>query len=287
MKTYIACNIAQDGMGARVQRIFNVCAFAYYLNEEYSKDIEYLNVPLSYEGFGVNFLAGEKTRSKNYSTWNREGYIKSANEWDKTLNYVGVDVNNIILNDFTIVKGDMTQVVREIKNNEHKNKIYLISTLHKHLDRKDLSIEIMKKYRSKIFSLFQFKHEMSNEIIIHIRRSDIVKYQNRILNDDYYLNILDTLTKNGNENIIITTQRLNFNPKPYNKYKIIYDDEISSNEMFIRMINAKLLVLSISSFSYASALLCNGIVVYPKMRHIKMNDWILKNEIKNIKNGKI
>jgi hypothetical protein len=261
-------------MGARFQRILIGMALSFEL------DIEYIHVPMAYEGFGITQSMGNSVRTKGYPQSESVEYLRLAHEWDNAVKYSGKKITDIDLLKFNLIKSDQSvmynQLIMDIKNNNTEGKIYLFDSLHRLLWNKIINKENIVRHQDKLISLFSLNIEPTNEIVVHIRRKDIVKYPFRMLDDDYYLKLLDVVSnKFGNENIIITTQRENFNSNKYSKYTILYDDECSEINTFKRMVNSKLLIIALSSFSISAAYLNKGIIIVPQKLKLeeKLNHW--------------
>ena len=58
----ITNGLTQDGFGARLQRVLNVMALTYDLNEEFNCNLEYVHTPFSYECIGEDLSIGENDR---------------------------------------------------------------------------------------------------------------------------------------------------------------------------------------------------------------------------------
>jgi hypothetical protein len=263
-----------DGMGARFQRVLTALALSFELG------VDYLHTPMTYEGFGITQSMGDKLRDKSYIISNSVEYLNNAKLWDIGVNYNGVLVTDIDISKYEIIRGEQNYVYsklkEDIRHNTNNGKIYLFDSLHRLLWSKIIDVENINKHKDKIKSKFDLNHDMTNEIIIHIRRKDIIKYSDRMLDDSYYLNLINQLSnKYGSDNILITTQRENFNFELYKNYKILYDDESTEIESIKRMINSKILVISLSSFSVVAAYLSNGNVIVPKKlkKEEKLKNW--------------
>lgn len=271
---YIGLIPTHDGMGARFQRVLTALALSFELG------IDYLHTPMAYEGFGVTQSMGDKLRDKSYLISNSVEYLKNAKLWDIGVNYNGTLVTDIDISKYKVIRGEQNHVYNKLKEDiRHKNnngKIYLFDSLHRLLWSKIIDVENVNKHKDKIISKFNLNFDMNDEIVVHIRRKDILKYSDRMLDDSYYLNLLDRLSdKYGNEKILITTQRENFNFELYKNYKILYDDESTEIETIKRMINSKILVMSLSSFSIVAAYLNNGLVITPSKikQEEKLKNW--------------
>jgi hypothetical protein len=78
-------------------------------------------------------------------------------------------------------------------------------------------------------------------------------------------------------NIIIYTQRCGFDSNKYRDWNVIYDDEIEDYFAFIKMINAKVLIMGKSQFSIGSAMLNQNTVVFaPEIQ--RLDRWISKDD---------
>ena len=154
-------------------------------------------------------------------------------------------------------------------------------------ETEDFVFNEIHKFKDDIKNLFSLrkKDKQNNiKISIHIRRGDVIQsFTDRWLPDEYYLNIIKDLEVkyNGNFDLTIYTQRNNFNPDSFVKYKIIYDDESLDYEVWSDLINSDILVIGKSAYSYSAGMLCDGVVVYPEegMFHPKINSWIYNTEI--------
>lgn len=272
---YIGVLPNHDGLGARFQRTLTAMALSFEL------DVEYLHVPMAYEGFGITQEMGNSTRYRGYSFSNNIEYIKNAQLWDNAVNYGGILVTDVVLSNYKIIKGVQNEVYdklkKDIKNNTTDGNIYLFDSLHRLLWGGIISVENITKHQDKIIEKFDLNDKPTNEVVVHIRRKDIVNHSNRLLSDSYYLDIIKNLIDEyGKENIVITTQRENFNETPYQDYKILYDDEISDIETLKRMINSNVLVISLSSFSIIAAYLNKRKIIVPrKLKSAeKLNRWV-------------
>ena len=260
---YIGLLPSHDGMGARFQRCLTALALSLELG------VDYLHTPMAYEGFGITQKMGDKLRHKSYATADSVEYLKNAKLWDSGVNYNGILVTDVDISKYVVISGEQNFVYNrlkeDLKTKNNKGKIYFFYSLHELLRYKIIDVENITKHRHKIINKFDLNSNMTNEIVIHIRRKDIIKYNSRMLDDSYYLNLINQLlNKHGSDNILIVTQRENFNHELYKNYKILYDEESTEIETIKRMINAKILVISLSSFSISAAYLSNGYVIIPK-----------------------
>lgn len=296
----ITNGLTQDGFGARLQRVLNVMALTYDLNEEFNCNLEYVHTPFSYEGFGEDFSMGENDREigdnkEPYDEISREGYLKRANLWDNFLGYKGKIISEIKLENYDITDNFdfyLTNLMQNVKNKTTDNKIFVLKYLQKQLNFGYIDFNIIDKHRDKILKNFSIIPENNNnEIIVHIRRKDAIFYGNdRFLSDEYYLEILEKLKPfSQNYKVTIHTQRKNFDYTKYQDWDVCYDDEIEDFELFNKMINCRVLIVGKSSFSITAAMLNNNIIVYPPQPTKGLSRWIDKINFFNLleKNDKV
>lgn len=297
MKGYITNGTTQDGFGARMQRTINTMAFTFYLQDKFDIDVEYIHTPFTFEGF-ENFSKEEKARaigdnSKPYNEVNREGYLKRAILWDEKMCYSGPKINDINLNEFQIIDSlnNKERLFNDIAIKETNNKLYFIKYLQKEFNSGQFDVNIVDKYHTQISERFRFiTPTTNNNIIIHIRRKDAINFGTaRYLQDEYYLEILQKLVDFKDKyNIEIHTQRRGFDSTKYCDWQIVYDDEEEDYNLFMKMMNAKILVVGKSSFSIAAGLLNKNIIVYPPQPTKGLSRYINKKKfIKLINDGKI
>jgi hypothetical protein len=296
-KIYITNGITQDGFGARMHRAINTMAFTFYLRDTYNLDIEYIHTPFYYEGFGETYDALESVRREAcnhshgdpYNEITREGYMNRARLWDENMGYRGEVINDLDLDNYSIIDSQtigITSTINHLLNNKD-NRLYVIKYLQSEYNNGDFDINMVNDYLPEIKSRFIIKESDNNKIILHIRRKDAIFHgESRYLDDDYYLDILKELNPFKSEyNIIVSTQRSNFNYEKYSDWKVVYDDQEEDYELFKEMTSAKVLVVGKSSLSIAAAFLNPNTVVYPAQLTRGLNRYIDKDTfIKKIKN---
>lgn len=284
MKAYITNGITQDGFGARTQRAIYAMAFTYFLRDTYGVDIEYIHTPYWYEGFGIDYFLGESDRfigdnQEPYDEIYRDGYLKRAHLWEQSLSLKCKKITDLSLEDLITVDNldfDKSVLLNDLKNNTYQNKLYVVKYLQSEFNSQVFDINIIDTYYNDILNTFGFKKDVSNDIIIHIRRKDAYQHGSvRYIEDSFYLDLLKSLEPlHSKYNLIIHAQRKNFNHNLYEKYNVIYDDMIQDYEAFIQMVNSKILVTSKSSFSLCAGLLNNNDIVYVQQPSIKLSRWL-------------
>jgi len=293
-KFYITNGVTHDGFGSRIQRCISVMCMVYYL-KDLGYPVEYIHTPFSYIGFNEDYRLGESERMKNgndypYGDNCHSGYIDRASKWDKYLGFKGLKITDLEIKDSFIVNSPNPLQGFNILRNDilekiTSGKLYVIKMVHKQYDDSILDIEIFNKFRKNILENFSFPlyEKTKKSVAIHIRRKDAINYDSRYLPDSYYTRIIDVLKKCGDKyDITIYTQKIGFDPTPYNGCKIVYDDTQDDYETFVKLVFSDHLIMGKSSFSYAAALLNNNIVVHHGTGHIPLNSWISDEEYINL-----
>jgi len=290
---YITSGVTQDGFGARMQRVLSVICYVCYLKEELGLPVVYLHTPFCYQGpppIGEDYAEGIDLRGNfnladpyPYNDISREGYFKRAKLWDQAFTYTGEIVNSFDISSFKFKEGyELFKLFQ--KDMYDENILFILRYLHKEYDTSEIDINNFKKYRNEILNSFGLSRESygKKRVAIHIRRKDAINHTHRYLNDEYYLEILNALDQTKEKyDITIYTQRVGFDPKPYEGWKIVYDDTEEDYNTFKEMIFADHLIVGGSSFSYAAALLNPNTVVYhfaPSAHHRAIDTWISKND---------
>lgn len=294
---YITNGVTQDGFGARLQRSLGVLAYSLYLRDKYVTDVKYIHTPFTYEGFGENFTMGEQARSvgdnkEPYDENSREGYLKRAKLWDDTLSYDGIRVTDIDLGSLKVLditSKDKSTLEHDILKGLTTGKLYIIKGLQGEFNTNKIDYDIITKYYSEINEHFKFIIPTdNNDIRIHIRRKDAEKFKlERYIDNSYYLSILDIIKPYKEKyNVTIHTQRKGFTPSEFEDWNIVYDDEEEDYELFIKMVNSKVLVMGKSSFSLVAGMLNQNVVIYPTQPQKALSRWTNKEQLKDIlKNG--
>jgi hypothetical protein len=206
---YITNGITQDGFGSRMSRAIEAMAFTFYLQDKFDVNIEYIHTPFSFEGFDKDFTMGESVRTIygphnqpnlfSYNMTSRNGYLKRALLWDKYMCYSGITINDIELCNITNIFDaglNKFKLFDDISKHEYNNKLYFIEYLHMEFRNRYIDYNIVSEYYNQIKNRFNLIiSDMSNDIILQIRRNDVsigAKYydSSRYLEDEYYLNIL-------------------------------------------------------------------------------------------------
>lgn len=288
MKGYITNIPSCDGMGARIQRMIYLMYFSYYIREKYNKELEFIYMPLSYEGFG-KFFYDRPVEQSNYYYVTKENYRQRAIKWDEKLSYRGKKIYELDLNSVHIVYNPTFQeIIHQIENNNFDEKLYLFDQMCFQFDDNTIDDDFVYKYQQEVINSFNlinpFRDDKMN-ISLHIRRDDIgPNFGFRWLSDEYYLEIIDIIERNldkNDYNLRIHTQRDNFNFEKFKGYDVLYDEIYEDYDSFVELIFSDILIMGKSAFSYAPAFLNKNLVVYHDFWHKKLEWWIKKEDLEN------
>lgn len=252
------------GLGSRVAKIIGVMGLVSLLNKK-GQNFEFIYTPLSLE-HRCNFNHNELFSYYHKPIINKKKeYTELCMKWDEMFDYRGIKLQEVDENEVVFVQGSGDAYGETEKNILEESRL-------------------IKSKIKKIFNLEKKTRSDKKNVYVHIRRSDAIHFDFRWLTDEYYLDVIKKIeAKLGKQNyeIIISTQRKNFNESNFKNYKIEYDDEIPDYISWTNLVNADVLVLGRSSFSYGAGILCDGIVIYPEqgMFHDKLNGWITINEL--------
>jgi hypothetical protein len=273
--------VTDDGFGSRMHRAFCVMAMSMELHDRGGVDIEYVHTPLYYEGFGDNYNRDRGPIAVYpYAENLRDGYMKRAVLWDKRMNYVGKTITDITYDEWFLVES-LAMLLDEIKKDKPTIVLYICKFLHTEYDSGRLDIGILTEYRTRILDRFQFKpYEYKKVVLAHVRRKECTTL--RPLSDEFYLEILNAIAPHQDKygEIIVHTQRHGFDPSKYTNFKVVYDDESVDYNIFVDMAYANVLIIGMSCFSYAPALLNPNTVIYHfwSYAHRGMTQWMNKDQ---------
>ena len=263
---YITNSVLDHGMGSRVLKTILLMGYTNHLS-----DTEFIYTPLTYEADGINFNTNQlKLYNPTKVINQREEYLEVCNRWENMLGFNGLTIKDIDRSQAKV----LTHPEIPTRSEEFQQQ-FNIKTIVDIKNKFTLPEKVKKEYI---------------DVAIHIRRGDVSPAPwsaDRWLDDEYYLGIIKDIedTLGDKCEITIYTQRGNFNHKPYRKYKIIYDNESLDNDIWVKLVNADILVMGLSSFSYSAALLSIGLCIYPP-RHISLcgpkicDDWVLPTGLK-------
>ena len=142
-----------------------------------------------------------------------------------------------------------------------------------------LSTESFKKIKTVFFENKNKNINLSvgKTVCVHIRRPnqfDIGDYG--YSSDEHFLKVLDKIIQKNKDikKIKIYSQGNNEDFKKFSKYDVELNLNLSIEDTFINLVFSDILVLSKSSLSYCSGLLCNGEVYYTTFWHKPLKNWI-------------
>tara|TARA_E500000331_G_scaffold31950_1_gene26763 strand:- start:44 stop:778 length:735 start_codon:yes stop_codon:yes gene_type:complete len=120
------------------------------------------------------------------------------------------------------------------------------------------------------------------DLAIHIRRGDVHLHMKdesfRYVPNLFYVKQLDQFIKNSeshNPSIAIISEGTKDDFSEFDKFSNIYfhlNEDVANS--FHMLVSAKVLMLSRSSFSYCAAMVSNGMILYQRFWHSKLDHWI-------------
>ena len=255
----------EHGLGSIFCKIIVLMGYQYFLD-----GYEFLYNPLKNRPVNLPNQLSLYYHDKNID--HNKKYYEIRKNWDSLIDYKGKTINDI--------------------SNEHVTHLIHANLFNeKEFDVFNYVYNVAKSDVRKNFKLLNETREYI-KISIHIRRGDVnpKHHPDRWLSDEYYLKILDDLkiSLDGYDfKIKIHTQKNGFNKDLFNgDYEIVYDTDTEDHLTWLDLNDSDILVLGKSSFSYGAALISNGIIIYPQesMFHPKLDNWVLSDNIKQIRN---
>lgn len=138
----------------------------------------------------------------------------------------------------------------------------VFNELLKNVDRKPLLLNLYKKYKNALQSIYLNKnpYNTTNNLIVHIRRGDAVGIPGRILPISYFYNAIKQIVSSHTTqyNIYIASQPNVEDLSMLDEFAPISLINKSDTEVFYHMVNADIVVGSPSGFSYLSYILGQG-----------------------------
>ncbi len=262
---YISNETLNHGLGSKILKAITLMGYASMLKDQ-GEDVEFVYNPLN----------SETTLSFNYNQLHcfyhkpitnlRDQYIDICNKWESMFNYKGKKI-------FEVDRDEVMFLVHPHKPGEPLD--YGPSYNH------------TRKIRKEIKDLLNIEKPNTDkkQIIVHIRRADVhPNYpEDRWISDEYYLEVLEVLENKfpSNEYEIQIYSQFNIDREKFSKYKIVADVDLEDHLAWKNMVNADVLCIGKSAYSYSAGVLCDGVVIYPReeMFHPKLNDWKTIDEL--------
>ncbi|NJN11917.1 MAG: hypothetical protein HC836_29305 [Richelia sp. RM2_1_2] len=267
-KCYITCAGKNDGAGAQALAILSTQLFAY------NTGIKYVHTPFK----------NIQHNNENKSDWEKS--------WEE---FFGLGKGELKIDelDLSCINSIQISDVSQIPLNTSGN-LYIVSQCHDYANLfpnryKNLKEKLIEKYLScsKDKYLSNVYDSTNLNIVLHIRRGDITSKGNsseRYTSNDVINYIL--------QNIISSISNLNLKcsiniysqGQPEEFKKIIdkyqnYNINMHLNECvfqtFHGLVNADILLMSKSTFSYTAALLSRGIKIYEPFYHRPLDNWLV------------
>lgn len=256
---YVTNEIFPHGLGTRISLLLNAITYSIIENKEF------IFTPFSYQTSKLEFNSNPMTK--------RVDYPESCRRWDTLLNLDGKLITDI--------------------PNELSSVLYLS---HPSINNTPLSGDDGYVMFNKIRNLRDnikrdyFKIPPKNKdkklsVSVHIRRDDAININSRFVSNEYYINTINILedflkTNNKEYELSIYTQKNGFNIKGFEKYKIIYDSDMTDNECWVNMLNSDIIIGGNSAFSTSIGMLTDGIFIHTQTDNLPlMDDWLYGSEL--------
>ncbi|MEH1816450.1 MAG: alpha-1,2-fucosyltransferase [Nostoc sp.] len=267
-KCYITCTGKNDGAGAQALAILSTQLFAY------DTGIKYVHIPFQ----------KIQHNNENNPDWEKD--------WEEFfgLGEGELKISQLDLSGINYLKiSDISQIPLNASEN-----LYIVSQCHDYANLfpnryKSLKEKLLEKYQS--FPKQQYQSNMYDynqlSIVLHIRRGDINskgKFSERYTSNDEINCILQNIIS------IISNYQLKLSISIYSQgqpedFKEIIDKYRNYNtkiyldecvfKAFHALVNADILLMSKSTFSYTAALLSSGIKIYEPFYHPPLDDWLI------------
>jgi hypothetical protein len=265
---YISNRSLSDGMGSRVCKLLNLIGYSLLIKDnvpfgiDRSKIKEFVYTPFSCD-LGNEFHCNPIKLYAPFRNSSKIAYLEMCQEWETMLGYKGKTIYEVNPHDIEFL-------------------------VHPPMDTNSVLLFTGSK-RKQIKSMFSIKTKLPSDLInvaIHIRRGDVTEdmNQDRYVGYDHYLRAIEIITRNLGSRCKITifTQRSGFNHDLFSSVEIKYDDENRDSDSWLELVNADILVIGRSSYSYSAGLLNDNTVVYTDMFHPKMLHWIYLDGLEGV-----
>lgn len=257
--SYITCTGKIDGIGAQAQAVLSTILFA--------------------REFGLVY-AHTPFKEIAHNTDKQD----AARKWESFLGLGQgeVGIETLRLEQLNVVRVDSP---RKIRN--RKNTLYIIRHCHEFADEVPncylkLKKRILQKYKSVQRNSFQLHQQAGRiNIALHIRRGDVsAASADRFTDNRYYykiltdlLSVLDALQLSSS--IHLYSQGTVEDFSEFEEFHLSYHLDECPFETLHNLIEADVLVMSKSSFSYSAALLSNSVKLYQPFWHKPLRNWIV------------
>jgi hypothetical protein len=279
----------KDAGGAQTQRIVSIYALAKYLN------INYYHTPIDYiDHLGLIHIQNNTYDYELLERWKK--FITLENnqqniQFDKILEYDNINYSTLMY----------------LIQNDNKNINILVKLVCPYIITDNFPIILSSLKNENILNIKPLIKNYIN-IAVHVRRGDnfIIYQPERILSDEYYINLITIISNILNKQniqykftifserptkkVILTSEhhslkgRFNENKEidenlyNFDKFNNIPNLEFKINtdpiDTLEEMINADILITSISSFSYLAGLFNKNLVLYYPFWHTMLDNWL-------------
>ena len=257
---YITNQIFPHGLGTRIALLINAIAYSKFENKEF------IFTPFSHQNTAGEFDANPMTR--------RIDYLEACNRWDTLLNLDGKLITDIPDNELGTVLALCHTSIKNSPPQGHEGYLMINKV-------RGLRGEI----RDEFFKIPPKKEDGKLKVSVHIRRDDIIGMKSRFIGNGYYIETIGLLEEflignNSEYELTIYTQRNGFDVSGFEKHKIIYDTDMSDNDVWVNLVNSDIIIASNSAFSTSVGLLTDGVFIHPQVDNFPlMDDWLYGSEL--------
>lgn len=255
---YITCTGKTDGIGAQVQAIFSTMLFA--------------------QEFGMTYV---------HTPFDKVWGSGDAKEWEDFFN---LGKSEIAIDDIDTGSLNVVYIDQPLFIRFKPNTLYVVQHCHSFADSgsnarlySNIVDRLVEKYRSSPKEKDQlFNKSEKVNIAIHVRRGDVSEtgiHSERYTNNLHYKSLLNSLIKMLNElkigsSIHLYSQGSAKDFYDLEDFNIHYHLDECVFTTFDNIVEADVIIMSKSTFSYTAALLSKAIIIYEPFWHKPLQKWI-------------
>ncbi len=264
-ESYITCSGKRDGAGAQALAVMSTMLFSDIMH------IKYIHTPF------VKL---------------QHNYANDANWEKKWENFFNLGKGESKIDDNGLqIKQEIPLEENPLKIKKQSNTLFILRHCHIYTDLfpnqySRIKDKLVQKYYESPKNEYELHYDPQKvNIAVHIRRGDVNadnEFKDKFTENPYIenviSNILEVITAYGIESTLSVYSEGNLADFKYlEKFNPRFFLDISPFTTFHNLVYADVLVMSKSTFSYAAALLSNGIIFYIPFRHTQQEGWIKIN----------
>lgn len=282
---FITCSGKRDGVGAQVQAVFSTMLFAREM------DITYVHTP--FEKIEHNDLADEAWAAK----W-EDFFSLGLGELKRGELSPGIDEIHLLPREVRRLKKALNREEHSANSglltNADKGVLFAIKHCHPYADRfPNKYSNFVKEWREKYHFSSKDKYDIHDKepsirIAIHARRNDVTKtgkYAHRYTANSQIVAILKQVLPVLSRFDVPLSITLHSSGEPDEFQELIElrpDLKLLLSECtfttFHSLVSADVLIMAKSSFSYAAALLSQGVKIYEPFWHSPLDSWLVATQ---------